>query len=228
MAKAKKPRRRPARSRSSMIGSVIGCPDEPARDRARPRACADAPGGRARGHARRSAGWCKKVPHLVAIVGVAGEEDRGSSQSEAGQGQRRATRKRVGRGPGSGLGKTSGPRREGPEEPQRLRPQARASRAARCRCTAACRSAASRNARFRKEFAERQPRAARGRSRRARIVTPELLLKRGRDQEAPGRREGPGQRRRSPRPSPCARTSSAPRRRSAIAGAGGKAEVLEG
>ena len=53
------------------------------------------------------------------------------------------SKKRVGRGPGSGLGKTAGPRREGPEVPHRLQQPARASRAARCRSSAGCRSAAS-------------------------------------------------------------------------------------
>ena len=51
-------------------------------------------------------------------------------------------RMRVGRGIGSGKGKTARPRREGPEGPHRRR-RSKASKAARCRSTGACRSAAS-------------------------------------------------------------------------------------
>ena len=59
-------------------------------------------------------------------------------------------KKRVGRGPGSGLGKTSGRGHKGAQSRSGYTSSA-VSKAARCRCIGACRSAASRNI-FRTEY----------------------------------------------------------------------------
>ena len=57
--------------------------------------------------------------------------------------QKNKSRKRIGRGPGSGHGKTATPRQQGPRLPLRLLARRRSSRAARCRWSAASPNAAS-------------------------------------------------------------------------------------